>query len=241
MTPRGSLSHHLSDLRCCLWRSIVGIAACTVLCLALSEPILAVLRIPIQRVLGPGQRLVVLSVHEYVLTQLRAAIAGGLLLSSPWVLTQVWYFVAPGLYRREKRTCLAFVGAGSACAIVGVSLGYFFGLPLVFAVLAHGLPPGIDAAYSVGHLFGFAVNTLLVCAAVCETPVVVFLLVVSGIVRVPTLVQYRRHVIVGAFILGAVVTPPDPLTQILVALPFVALYEAGLAAARMFVSTGGKK
>ncbi|MEM7496273.1 MAG: twin-arginine translocase subunit TatC, partial [Myxococcota bacterium] len=174
-TPRG-LNHHLSDLRRCLWRGIVGVAVCTVLCLVLSEPILALLRVPIQRVLQPGQRLVVLSVHEYVLTQLRAAVAGGLLLASPWVLTQLWRFAAPGLYRREQRMCLLFVGAGSGFALTGVLLGYFVALPLVFTVLTHGLPPGVEAAYSVGHLFGFAVNTLLVCAAICETPIVVFLL-----------------------------------------------------------------
>ncbi|MEM7496085.1 MAG: twin-arginine translocase subunit TatC, partial [Myxococcota bacterium] len=110
-----------------------------------------------------------------------------------------------------------------------------------FTVLTHGLPPGVEAAYSVGHLFGFAVNTLLVCAAICETPIVVFLLAVCGIVRVQTLARVRRYVVVSAFILGAIVTPPDPLTQILAALPLIVFYEAGLAAARVFLSTKGKK
>ncbi|MEM7402954.1 MAG: twin-arginine translocase subunit TatC [Myxococcota bacterium] len=234
-TQPHSLMHHIHDLRCFLWRSLWGVVACTLLCALLSHRLLTMLTYPLQSVLNSGDRLVVLSVYEYLFTQLKVAILGGLLLATPWILYQLWQFIAPGLYRHEKRLCVAFTTASSLCALVGAVAGYFWGLPLVLSTLTGLLPPHIQGAYSLESLFEFAAHTVLVCAALCETPVVVFALVATRAVRVATLRQYRRHVVVVAFILGAVLTPPDPLTQILVAFPFVVLYEIGLLSARLLL------
>ncbi|MEM7589423.1 MAG: twin-arginine translocase subunit TatC [Myxococcota bacterium] len=226
-----NLTQHIHDLRRFLWRSILGILACTILCGFASHRLLALLTYPLQNILHSGDQLVVLSVHEYILTQLKVAILGGFLLATPWVLYQLWQFVAPGLYRHEKQLCVAFTTASSLCAVLGAAAGYFWGLPLVLSALTNTLPSHIQGAYSLDSLFGFAANTILVCAVLCETPVVIFTLIATGLVDIKTLRHCRRHVIVAAFVLGAILTPPDPLTQILVAFPFIVLYEIGILVA----------
>ena len=187
-------------------------------------------------VLGEGARFVVLAPHEYFFVQLKIALVAGIFISSPWLFYQFWLFVAPGLLKQERKYVFAFVSAGAFFFTGGALFCYAVVFPPMFTFFVGTLPEGILGNYSVGVLYGFVTNMLLAFGLVFEAPVVVFLLAVMGIIDPENLGKWRRYVIVFAFILAAVITPtPDPLTQSLMAVPMILLYELGLFAARLFL------
>ena len=227
---------HLRDMRRRVVASLWGIAVAMCVSLYFAEDILRWLRRPMQAVLGENSRFIVLVPHEYFFTQMKAALVAGIFLSSPWILYQVWLFVAPGLYRREKGLAAGFVTASVFFFVAGAYFGYKAVFPTMFKFFVRTLPPDIQGFYSVGMLFGFATNMLLAFGLVFETPVVVFLLVMMGVVDIESLSKWRRYVIVIAFIVAAIVTPtPDPLTQTMMAVPMVLLYELGLLASKLLI------
>ncbi len=227
------LTHHLGDLRKILVRSFLGIAAGLVACIAFADKIMTWLLEPVQAAMGPQAKLVVLAPHEYFFTEMKAALVGGLLLASPWVFYQIWVFAAPGLYKHEKKAALGFVSTTALCFIGGVLFAQYAVFPSVFKFFAGSLPSYVQGNYSIGLLFSFSTNLLLAFGVVFETPVLVFLLAYFDLVSFETLKNGRRYWIVIAFIVAAVLTPtPDPLTQTLMAVPMILLYELGLLAAK---------
>ncbi len=231
-----SLLEHLKDLRQCVIRSMLGVVICSIGALFFSNEILAYLREPMSRVLGDSAKFIVLAPQEYFFTQIKAGIVAGIFLASPWILFQVWKFIAPGLYKNEKRYSAIFVLAGAFFFIAGAVFSYTIVFPPMFKFFIGTLPPGVEGAYSVGMLFGFATSMLLAFGLVFETPVLVFMLVLLDIVEIQSLVKFRRYLLVLAFVLGALLTPPDPITQVFLALPLIILYELGLLASRIMLS-----
>ena len=228
------LLDHFRDLRKSLTRAILGIVAGMMLCFAFSDEILAWLRKPMLATLKGNGHFIVLVPHEYFFTQMKAALVAGIFLSSPWVLYQLWLFIAPGLYKNEKKLATTFVGSAMLCFLFGGYFGYTFVFPPMFEFFVGTLPPDVQGSYSVGMLFGFATNMLLAFGLVFETPVIVFLLVALKIVDIESLAKIRRYVIVAAFLIAAILTPtPDPITQTMMAVPIVLLYEIGILVARM--------
>lgn len=231
---------HLRDMRRRVVASLWGVAVAMCVSLYFAEDILRWLRKPMQAVLGENSHFIVLVPHEYFFTQMKAALVAGIFLSSPWILYQVWLFVAPGLYKREKSLAAGFVAAAVFFFVAGAYFGYEAVFPTMFKFFVGTLPPDIQGSYSVGMLFGFATNMLLAFGLVFETPVVVFLLVLMGVVDIESLSKWRRYVIVIAFIVSAIVTPtPDPLTQTMMAVPMVLLYELGLLASKLLIKKVG--
>lgn len=230
-----TLIEHLRELRSCLVRIIIGLIVSALGCYLFAEQILAFLRAPMAKVLGDTSRFVVLAPQEYFFTELKAAAVAGLFVSSPWILWQVWKFIAPALYKSEKKFAATFVLAGASFFIAGGLFSYLAIFPAMFGFFIGTLPAGIEGAYSVGLLFGFATSMLLVFGVVFEAPVIVFMLVWADIVDIETLTKFRRYMIVIAFIIGAILTPPDPLTQVMLAVPLICLYEVGLLAARLML------
>ena len=225
---------HFRDLRKSLIRSIFGIMVGMIVCFAFADEILAWLRKPMQSVFKDNSHFIVLVPHEYFFTEMKAALVAGLFLSSPWVLYQIWLFVAPGLYKKEKKMAALFVVAAMLCFVAGAYFGYTFVFPPMFQFFIGTLPDDIQGTYSVGMLFGFATNMLLAFGLVFETPVVVFLLVMLNVVELESLTKIRRYVIVAAFLIAAILTPtPDPLTQTMMAVPMIFLYELGILVARL--------
>lgn len=225
---------HLSDLRKVLVRALLGIAVGLIACIAFASKILAWLSQPIQEALGGNAHLVVLAPHEYFFTEMKAALIGGVLLASPWVFYQVWLFVAPGLYKKEKKLAFSFVFFTAFFFVFGVLFAQYVVFPSIFKFFIASLPSYIQGQYSIGLLFAFSTNLLLAFGLVFETPVLVFLLIYLNLVELKTLQGYRRYVIVLAFVVAAILTPtPDPLTQTLMACPIILLYELGLFLAKL--------
>lgn len=225
---------HLSDLRAVLVRALLGIGVGLIVCATFADKLLNWLSEPIQEALGKEAHLVVLAPHEYFFTEMKAALIGGVLLASPWVFYQIWLFVAPGLYKNEKKMAFSFVFFTAFFFILGVFFAQYFVFPSVFKFFIGSLPSYIQGQYSIGLLFSFSTNLLLAFGLVFETPVLVFLLIYLNLVELKTLQTYRRYVIVLAFVVAAILTPtPDPLTQTLMACPMILLYELGLLLAKL--------
>jgi len=148
------------------------------------------------------------------------------------VLHQAWAFVAPGLYEHEKRLALPIVIASTLLFYLGVAFCYFFVFGKVFAFINDFAPKSITPAPDIEAYFGFVITMFLAFGVTFEIPVVVVLLVRFGVVSVQKLKEARPYVIVGAFVVAAVVTPPDVLSQLMLAVPMCLLFEAGLVCAR---------
>jgi sec-independent protein translocase protein TatC len=158
------------------------------------------------------------------------------LVALPYVLYQAWAFVAPGLYEHEKRLAAPLVIASTVLFLLGVAFCYFFVFRKVFTFIHNFAPKSITPAPDIEAYFSFVITMFMAFGVTFEIPIVVIVLVRLGVVSIEKLRQARPYVIVGAFIVAAVVTPPDVLSQFMLALPMCVLYEAGLLAAR-FVST----
>jgi len=225
---------HLGDLRKTVVRALLGVVVGMMVCFYFADVILLWLRKPMEKALGASNSFVVLSPHEYFFTEMKAALIAGIFLSSPWIMYQLWLFVAPGLYRGEKKLAAMFTVSTVFFFVAGALFAHEIVFPPMFHFFIGTLPPDVHGSYSIGILFGFATNLLLAFGLVFETPVVVFLLVSMGVVDVKNLTKWRRYVIVIAFIISAILTPtPDPMTQTMMALPIILLYELGLWVAKL--------
>jgi sec-independent protein translocase protein TatC len=222
------LWEHLGEFRMRLIKAALGLLVGMGLSLLFSEQIMAWLREPLLKVLPSGSSLVVLAPQEYFMTELKAALFCGLILACPWIVYQLWCFLAPGLYEHEKSMLFWCVLGASFCFLLGIFFAYYLVLPPAFQFFIDTLPPHVTGAYSIGMLYGFAMTILLGFAMVFQTPLIVFLLVMFNIVSLASLTRHRRIVFVACFVVGAILTPPDPLTQVMLALPMYALYELSL-------------
>lgn len=219
---------HLSELRNSIVQALIGLFIAMVFCYGFVDKIMAALRRPMMEIMPKDSRFVVLSPQEYFFTELKAALLCGLIVAFPWVFWQLWRFVAPGLYKNEKRTMLFFVISSSLFFVGGCAFAYFLVFPPAFGYFLGLLPQEVSGSYSIAMLYGFSITLLLAFGLIFQTPLVVFLLLLAGLVEIETLKKYRRHVFVMSFIVGALLTPPDPITQVMLAFPCYLLYELAL-------------
>ncbi len=182
-----------------------------------------------------------LSPHEALTANLRLSLTAGVIASSPVVAWQLWRFVSPGLYPRERRIALAGAAMSVLLFCGGAAFGLFVLLRptlLLFRSFEGGL---IEGAWTLSNFTAFLGQFVLVFGVCFELPLVVLLLAALGIVEPRTLGRYRRHVFIGLLILGAILPPNDPLTQILLALPLYILFELSILAARLMVRRGAER
>lgn len=236
---RMPLTRHLEELR----RRLI-IAGCSWLfafigCYAFAEKLFALIAEPVRRALPEGSSLVFIHATEPFFTYLKIAALAGLLIALPIIFWQLWAFVAPGLYPREKRYAVPFVVASSLCFGAGALFGYRFVFPMGFRVLLEfGLASGdINAMLSMGSYLSLSSKLLFAFGLVFELPIVIFFLARMGIVDHFMLRRNRKFALLAAFVIGAILTPPDVFSQTALALPFAILYEIGIWVARFF----GKK
>lgn len=235
---------HLGELRRRLGYALVGVALVAVAGFAVSDQLLEWLRAPMEQMLreahGPAARFVVIAPAEYIVAQLKASLVAALFIASPWVLYQIWMFIAPGLYAHEQRYASWFVWAGATCFCGGAAFAYFAVFPTMFRFFVESLPPDIAMTPSISDHFSFTLKMLIAFGVVFETPVVTIILSLAGIIDPAKLGHYRKYVVVVAFIVGAVLTPsPDALSQLLLAGPLLVLYEAGVLISRLVVKVKG--
>src|SRR3954463_2261579 len=190
---------------------------------------------PLMSALPEGAKMIATGVITPFMVPVKVTALAAFLIALPYVLYQAWAFVAPGLYDHERRLALPLVVASTVLFLPGVGFCYFFVFQKVFAFIHGFAPKSITPAPDIEAYFSFVITMFLAFGVTFEIPIVVIVLVRMGIVSVEQLKDARPYVIVGAFVVAAVVTPPDVLSQFMLAVPMCVLYEAGLFCAR-FIS-----
>lgn len=191
---------------------------------------------PLIQALPKNGHMIVTDVTGSFFVPMKVTLLAAFLIALPWVLYQIWRFVAPGLYTHEKRMIMPLVVSTYVLFLCGVAFAYFLVFPTVFKVMAHyNAPLGAEMSTDIDKYLSFAMTTFLAFGITFEVPVVVMVLVRFGIVSLDKLRQARPYVVVGAFVIAAVVTPPDVMSQLLLAVPLWLLYELGLILAAIFL------
>jgi len=228
---------HLVELRDRLIRAViaVGIAFGALALWPGPADLYDLLAAPLVAHLPEGTTLIATNVISPFLVPLKITMMAAFLLALPFVLYQVWAFVAPGLYTHEKKLVLPLVISSSLLFLVGVAFSYFFVIPQVSKFIQSFAPKSITAAPDIEQYLGFVLTMFIAFGATFEVPVVVVVLARMGIVSIEKLKAFRSYFIVLAFIIAAVVTPPDVISQLALAIPMCLLYEVGIWAARIFI------
>jgi sec-independent protein translocase protein TatC len=190
---------------------------------------------PLVSHLPQGATLIATNVISPILVPLKITLMGGFLIVLPYVLYQVWAFVAPGLYSHEKKMVMPLVVSSTLLFFIGVAFCYFIVIPAMSKFIQAFAPTTITAAPDIEQYFGFVLNLFLVFGLAFEVPVAVVVLARIGVVTIDQLKAFRGYFIVGAFVLAAIVTPPDVVSQLALAVPMCILYELGIVAARIFI------
>ena len=233
---RMPLTSHLEELRRKLIIAGVSWLVAFLACYAFAGPLFDLVAAPVRAALPKGTSLVFITATEPFFTYLKISALAGLLVSMPVIFWQIWSFVAPGLYQHEKRYIVPFVLASSLCFASGAFFGYQFVFPMAFKVLIEfGTGSGeLSAMLSMGSYLSLSSKLLLAFGLVFELPVVIFFLARMGIVDHKMLARNRKFALLAAFVIGAILTPPDVFSQTALAVPFVVLYEIGIVVARLF-------
>lgn len=219
---------HLEELRDRLIKSFIAIGIAAVGAYVFSEEIFNFITSPLMGALTEDEKMIFTSPTEMIFTYIKVSIITGLLISSPYVFLQVWKFIAPGLYQNEKKYVVPFVVISTILFVGGTVFGYLMVLPLGFKVLLGIAPDNVEAAIKVNEYFALSTKMLLGIGLGFEMPIVIFFLTKMGIVDIPFLKKNRKYAILLAFVASAIFTPPDPVTQCIMAGPMIILFEAGI-------------
>ena len=227
------LLDHLIELRNRLVRCVVVLAAAFAVCLYFAEDIFAILVQPLASAFGAGEgRLIYTKLYEAFFVEIKVALFAAFVVSFPVIANQLWAFVAPGLYAREKRAFLPFLFATPVLFAMGASLAYFVVMPTAFAWFLgfEGETAGLtqEALPAIGDYLDLVMHFIIAFGVSFLLPVLLLLLNRAGIVTREQLATARRYVIVGIFIVAAVITPPDVVSQLILALPLLLLFELSL-------------
>ncbi len=228
---------HLIELRDRLVRALIALGiAFGLLCLWPGPGALYdLLAQPLVAQLPAGATLIATNPISPFLVPLKVTLMAGLMLALPFVLYQLWAFVAPGLYSHEKRLVLPLVVSSTLLFLAGVAFCYFFVFGKVFAFIQSFAPKSITAAPDIEAYLGFVLSMFIAFGAAFEVPIAVVLLARMGVVSIEKLKEWRGYFIVVAFIIAAIITPPDVVSQLSLAIPMCLLYEVGILAARVFI------
>ena len=244
MTPEASdgerpLIAHLLELRMRLLRGVAGLGVALACLLPFANRLYAWLAQPLLDKLPKGGQLIATQVASPFFAPMKLAFFAALMVAMPWLLYQLWAFVAPGLYRREKRLALPLLTSALALFYAGCAFAYFLVLPMVFGFLARVTPAGVAMMTDISAYLDFVLVLFLAFGLAFELPVALVILALLGWVTPAQLREGRGYAIVGIFIVAAVVTPPDVVSQLMLAIPMCLLYEAGILAARVVVRAPG--
>jgi len=224
---------HLVELRTRLVRALMAILLVFICLVWWSKDLYALLAAPLLSVLPQNGKMIATDVVGVFLVPMKVTAWVSLLIALPYVLYQAWAFVAPGLYAHEKRLALPVLIASVILFVAGMAFAYFVFFPSMFQVMTKFTPEGVAWMTDIDKYLGFVMGMFLAFGATFEVPVVVVLLVAMGVVSVESFVAWRRYIIVGAFVVAAVLTPPDVTSQLMLAFPMCLLFEAGLLVARI--------
>ena len=230
-----SFISHLIELRSRLMKAAIVVIVVFLCLMPWAGNIYDFLALPMMQSLPQGSKMIATGVITPFLIPVKVTMLVAFIIALPWVLYQMWAFVAPGLYSHEKKLIAPLVVSSSVLFIAGVAFCYFLVFGVIFHFINNFAPHSISVAPDIDSYFGFVMTMFVAFGLTFEVPIVVIVLVRMGLVSVEKLKQIRPYVIVGAFVVAAVVTPPDVMSQLLLAVPLCLLYEVGLLLAPMFV------
>ena len=229
---------HLRELRARILKSFVVILICFSSLVYFSNDIYLFLSEPLLSFLPENSSMIATEVASPFLTPLKLTFFVSLLLSMPFLLNQIWKFIAPGMYENEKSLSFLVILSSLILFYLGILFTYFLVLPLVFGFFTGAAPQGILIMTDISRYLDFVLSLMFAFSIAFEIPILIFLLIWSGITTSEKLRNARPYVIISCFIVGMLVTPPDVISQSLLAIPAWALFEIGLAAANLFVKKG---
>ena len=236
------LTHHLAELRTRIIRILLAWIVCAALAWNYSELIFGYLLDPAVSALGTGERtLQAIAPTEIFFTYLKCAVLAGFVLALPVIFWQIWAFVAPGLYTKEKSAIVPFVLASSLLFGGGAIFGYTMVLPLMFDFFTQFDSDFVESAWTLREVFNLTTRLFLAFGIAFELPVIVFFLSITGIVDAQTLLKGTPYAMLGIFVAAAMLTPPDWVSQIFLAIPMIVLYLLGVGVAFLFQGSKRKR
>jgi len=222
---------YLIEIRKRLLRIVIGVVLVFIGLFPFANKIYTLLAQPLLSHLPAGGQMIATAVTTPFFVPMKVAMLAAFVISLPHTLYQVWSFIAPGLYTHERRFMAPLVVASTLLFFAGMCFAYFLVFPVVFGFIAGTAPEGVAVMTDIGNYLDFVITLFMAFGIAFEVPVAVVLLVYFGLVRIETLKDIRSYVIVGAFVIGAIFTPPDVISQIMLAVPLWLLYEAGILVA----------
>ncbi len=230
-----SLISHLLEMRQRLLYAVVAVIVVFCVLLPFANPLYTWLSEPLMRSLPKGGQLVAIDVASTFFVPMKLAFFTAVFIAAPYILFQGWSFVAPALYEKEKKLARPLLLAATVLFYLGCAFTYFLLLPVMFAYLNSTAPAGVAMMTDIGKYLDFVIVLLLAGGISFEVPIAVLIGVLLGWVSVAQLVEWRGYIVVAIFIVAAIITPPDGLSQIMLAVPMWLLYELGIVVARVLV------
>ncbi len=234
-----SLISHLVELRGRLLRVFIGVGVVFLALFPFANPLYEYLSAPLMQHLPQDGSMIAIEVAAPFLTPFKLTLLIALTVSLPYVFYQVWAFVAPGLYRRERYLVLPLMASSTLLFYAGMAFAYFVAFPLMFAFFNAVAPAGVTVMTDISRYLDFVVKIFIAFGLAFEVPILTVLLVRTGFTTPAQLAAKRPYIIVGAFVVGMVLTPPDVLSQVLLAVPVWLLFETGLVLTRLMKPAGG--
>lgn len=219
---------HLTELRTRLLRCVISILLIFASLFYFAQDIYALVAAPLRTYLPEGATMIATGVASPFLTPFKLTMVVSLFLSMPVILQQIWGFIAPGLYKHEKRIAVPLLVSSVVLFYAGMAFAYFVVFPIMFGFFASATPQGVEMMTDIGQYLDFVLTLFFAFGVAFEIPIATFLLVWIGIVDVATLRKSRPYVVVGCFVIGMVLTPPDIFSQTLLAIPMWFLFEIGV-------------
>lgn len=232
-----TLVEHLVELRTRLLRVVLAIFVVFLACFPFADELYTLLALPLIERLPEGTTMIATEVASPFLTPFKLALIAAVALTIPVALHQAWGFIAPGLYRKERRLALPLLVSSTALFFLGMAFAYYLVFPLMFQFFIGSAPEGITVATDIGRYLDFCIKLFFAFGLAFEVPVATFLIVSAGLTTVEDLRKKRAYVILAAFVLGMLLTPPDMISQTLLALPMWVLFELGLIMCRFYVKS----
>jgi len=231
----GSLVFHLIELRTRLLRIAAVILVIFLAMAPFADALFALVAQPLMAKLPEGTSMIATQVASPFLTPFKTAMVAALFISMPWLLYQIWAFVAPGLYQHERRLALPLVITSALLFYGGVAFAYFVVFPLMFAFFTAVAPQGVSVMTDINAYLDFVLTLFFAFGLAFEVPIATVLSVWAGFTTPARLAGHRPYVLLGAFVVGMLLTPPDVISQTLLAVSVYLLYEAGIIMARIMV------
>lgn len=226
---------HLLELRSRLLRIVAGILLVFIALSPFSNPIYSALAVPLTRHMPTNSSMIAIDVLSPFLTPLKFTLILSVFLTMPWVLYQVWAFIAPGLYQREKRLAAPVLLSSTVLFYSGMAFAYFIIMPIFFAFITSTAPEGVAVMTDINRYLDFVMTIFFAFGVAFQVPVATVILALLGVITPDSMAAKRPYIIVGAFVIGMLLTPPDVISQTLLAIPMWMLFEIGVFISRLLL------